>query len=281
MAPEGRRLTPLLERLEQQAKLTARPSGCMPVFEALLLDELLTRLRRIADNKVAFVSPTDELAALRALSADQLWEVNRQMLLHLDDMTSSLKQQVGPEDMTLLERAVGLTHRRQGWHYLVAQEAGGSILISLDQRHVLQVLGTHETLLEVARRQTHPQAELPLLLFATLLPLKTRDEGWVIAHDGLLACLLLPDPERQTLGAQLRRRYDEARNTLQPAEQPHATAEEQWRPAELTAAGVPPPPPRDSLAGTRAVVCTIPTRLALHPTLKNKLVPHPLVTLAL
>ena len=61
----------------------------------------------------------------------------------------------------------------------------------------------------------------------------------------------------------------------------HATAEEQWRPAELTAAGVPPPPPRDSLAGTRAVVRTIPTRLALHPTIKNKLVPHPLVTLAL
>lgn len=215
MAPERRKLAPLLERLEQQAKLTARPSGCMPVFDALLLDELLTRLRRIADNKVAFVSPSDELAALRTLSAEQMWEINRQMLLHLDDMTSSLKQQVGAEDVPLLERAVGLTHRRQGWHYLVAQEKGGSILVSLDQQHVLQVLGTHETLLEAARKQTHRQVELPLLLFVTLLPLETRDEGWVIAHDGLLACLTLPDPERQTLGAQLRRRYEEARNTPQ------------------------------------------------------------------
>ena len=109
MAPERRKLMPLLERLDEQAKLTARPSGCMPVFDALLLDELLTRLRRIADNKVAFVSPSDELAALRTLSAEQLWEINRQMLLHLDDMTSSLKQQVGAEDVPLLERAVGLT----------------------------------------------------------------------------------------------------------------------------------------------------------------------------
>ena len=94
-------------------------------------------------------------------------------------------------------------------------EKGGSILVSLDQQHVLQVLGTHETLLEAARKQTHRQVELPLLLFVTLLPLETRDEGWVIAHDGLLACLTLPDPERQTLGAQLRRRYEEARNTPQ------------------------------------------------------------------
>ena len=215
MAPERRKLAPLLDRLDQQSKFTARPSGCMPVFDALLLDELLTRLRRIADNKVAFVSPSDELAALRTLSAEQLWEINWQMLLRLDDMTSSLKQQVGAEDVPLLERAVGLTHRRQGWHYLVAQEESGSILVSPDQQHVLQVLGTHETLLEAARRQTHRQVELPLLLFVTLLPLKTRDEGWVIAHDGLIACLTLPDPERQTLGAQLRRRYDEARNTPQ------------------------------------------------------------------
>ena len=40
---------------------------------------------------------------------------------------------------------------------------------------------------------------------------------------------------------------------------------------------VPPPPSRDTLAGTRALVRTIPTRLTLHPTLKNRLVPHPLV----
>ena len=45
MAPERRKLAPLLDRLDQQVKLTARPSGCMPVFDALLLDELLTRLR--------------------------------------------------------------------------------------------------------------------------------------------------------------------------------------------------------------------------------------------
>ena len=54
---------------------------------------------------------------------------------------------------------------------------------------------------------------------------------------------------------------------------------EQWRPKEPTelAAAVPPPPSRDTLAGTRALVRTIPTRLTLHPTLKNRLVPHPLV----
>ena len=40
---------------------------------------------------------------------------------------------------------------------------------------------------------------------------------------------------------------------------------------------VPPPPSRDTLAGTRALVRTIPTRLTLHPTLKDRLVPHPLV----
>ena len=354
MAPERRKLAPLLDRLDQQSKFTARPSGCMPVFDALLLDELLTRLRRIADNKVAFVSPSDELAALRTLSAEQLWEINRQMLLHLDDMTSSLKQHVGAEDVPLLERAVGLTHRRQGWHYLVAQEESGSILVSLDQQHVLQVLGTHETLLEAARRQTHRQVELPLLLFVTLLPLKTRDEGWVIAHDGLIAYLTLPDPERQTLGAQLRRRYDEARNTPQvgdsltlkahphpnshPNPSPNPTPNSKPNPSSNARRSlpsqrtqrrgssgcqrsrqrsplrcrllvrvrvrahphpnpnpipnpnpspspspspnpnqVPPPSSRDTLAGTRALVRTIPTRLTLHPTLKDRLVPHPLV----
>ena len=68
MAAKRRKLVPLIERLEQQAELIARPSGCMPVVDALLLDELLTRLRRITDNKVAFVRRAAELRlALRKL----------------------------------------------------------------------------------------------------------------------------------------------------------------------------------------------------------------------